>query len=102
MRTVQLRHLPALMLGLAGWAVCERALADEPSTSSSLRQRQRLELPTGFRMSDKADFALTLVGLAGTAMLTMGYKPSPSAGWDRALLFDEPLRDALRASTPEG
>jgi len=88
------------MLALAGWAVCPCALADEPPTPRS--RAQRLELPAGFRKSDETDFAVTLVGLAGTAMLTLGYKPDPSAGWDRALLFDEPVRDALRASTPEG
>lgn len=81
--------------------VCEGVRADElPATKSP--SAQRLELPQGFRPSNETDYALTLVGFAGTAMLTLALKPDPDAGWYRPLLFDEPVRDALVASSEEG
>jgi membrane-associated phospholipid phosphatase len=98
MKMVRLRRVCALVLALAGWAVCTPARATEP-LPESVRPARRLALPSGFRRSNEADYALTLAGFAGTLTLVLGFQPSGAPRWDRAVLFDEPARDALRAES---
>lgn len=81
----------ALLLGLAGWAVCGRSFAQE--------RTHRIELPANFRESNAADYALTLTGFAGAVVSVIGFNGDGGPRWDKPILFDNAARDTFASSS---
>lgn len=59
----------------------------------------RLVLPADYRNADALDYALTLGGFTGAAVMVLGFRRTGDPNWDSPILFDTPVRDALLGSS---
>ena len=98
---MRFRPILSLWLGLAGWAVCVPARAEEAAAASG-GETHRLRFSAGYRGADQVDYAISLAGFAGSLALVLGFQSHGAPRWDRQNGFDDAVQNALRASSRDG